>query len=304
MSENERDIREQAMSPTIHKLAKALSFAQGEMEGAKKGSENPFFRKKYADLWEVWTACREQLSKNGLAVVQTTEETDTGDIMMITTLMHESGEWIRGRLRMKPVKQDPQGYGSCITYARRYSLAAIVGVCPEDDDGNAASKSKNDVLPPKEVSPGKAPASLSPAIITKQQGQDIFLKATANGWPMSAVKDYMADVCGVEKSAEIKVQDYSTLMRRMDSVPMICKRQLARMNILLDKVCPGILGESKEKIRKDQHNMVGDALQVEPPKSLNDLAWEQADKVNDILGTLSRNMDNGIPKETTEKEPF
>jgi len=295
MSENEY-VKEAAMSVSISKLAKALSAAQGEMEGAKKGCENPFFKRKYADLWEVWQACREPLAKNGLAVVQTTEECQSGDILMITTLMHESGEWTRGRLKMKPVKQDPQGYGSCITYARRYALAAIVGVSPEDDDGNTASSGDKKAETPK-TAPKKPAASPKSTVITKQQGQDIFLKATANKWATSAVKDHMKDICGVEKSAEIKPADYTKLMAAMESEPMISKRQLARVNILLNKVCPGE--------RQDQHNMVGDALQIEPPKSLNDLTWAQAEKANEVLFQLELQMAQApVPTEETTQEAF
>jgi len=125
-------------SESIAKLAEALSKTQGQIKGALKDTDNPFFKRKYADLTSVWDACREQLSSNGLSVVQTTDDSESG-VIVETFLIHSSGEWIGGRLRMKPVKDDPQGVGSAITYARRYALAAIVGVAPEDDDGNEAS---------------------------------------------------------------------------------------------------------------------------------------------------------------------
>lgn len=131
-------------STTLAELAKALSKAQGEIKGAIKDSNNPFFKASYADLASVWDACRKPLSENGLAIIQTSLESP--DMVIIeTTMIHNSGEWVRGKLSMKPVKNDPQGIGSCITYARRYALAAIVGVSPEDDDGNdATGKSKTD----------------------------------------------------------------------------------------------------------------------------------------------------------------
>lgn len=138
---------DQTMSATIGKLTEALSKAQSEMEGATKDSNNPFYNSTYADLASVWDACRRPLSKHGLAVVQTMG--GGGDVTVITTLCHTSGEWIKGSLTMRPVKSDPQGIGSCITYARRYSLAAIAGVCPEDDDGNSASGLGKDRKPAK-----------------------------------------------------------------------------------------------------------------------------------------------------------
>lgn len=125
-------------SDSIAKLAEALSKAQGAIKNALKDSANPFFKSKYADLASVWEACRKELSENGLSVVQV-PETAEGRISIKTILMHSSGEWITGDLAMLPVKDDPQGVGSCITYARRYALSAFVGIAPEDDDGNAAS---------------------------------------------------------------------------------------------------------------------------------------------------------------------
>ncbi len=127
-------------SETIGELAKALSKAQASMGGATKDKNNPFFKHKYADLSSVWQACKDELTKNGLSVVQTNEVPENGEgVIVETTLLHISGEWITGRLLMKPTKADPQGIGLAITYARRYALAAMVGVCPEDDDANDAS---------------------------------------------------------------------------------------------------------------------------------------------------------------------
>ena len=133
-----------ATSETIGRIADALSKAQGEVETAKRTSRNPFLKSMYADLESVWNACREPLAKNGLAVIQTLDGTPE-NLSVITTLAHSSGEWIRSRLTLKPMKTDPQAVGSAITYGRRYSLAAIVGVAPqdEDDDGNAASRDKD-----------------------------------------------------------------------------------------------------------------------------------------------------------------
>jgi hypothetical protein len=128
-------------SPTIASLAKALSAAQGEVEGAVKGKANPAFRSKYADLAAVWDACREALTKHGLAVVQSPGPCADGRMEMTTMLAHASGEWRRGTLTIPLGKADAHGYGSAVTYSRRFALAAFVGVAPEDDDGNAAAAS-------------------------------------------------------------------------------------------------------------------------------------------------------------------
>jgi len=142
---------DETMSHTIAKLADALSQAQGELTGAIKDSSNPFFKSKYADLAAVQDAIRIPFSKHGLAYIQTTEPHETG-VVVITLLAHKSGEWIRGKLRMTPTKNDPQGIGSCITYARRYSLAAIAGIAQVDDDAEGAT---NRNKPEKKVVPNK-----------------------------------------------------------------------------------------------------------------------------------------------------
>lgn len=135
-------------SENINELAAALAKAQGEIKSAAKDSTNPHFKSRYADLASVWDACRAALSKHGLSVAQLTATTDTGKVRVTTTLMHASGQWIEGDLDVKPGQDTAQGIGSTITYCRRYALAAMVGVAPDDDDdGNAASERPNGVRP-------------------------------------------------------------------------------------------------------------------------------------------------------------
>lgn len=129
-------------SEQINEIAAALAKAQGQIEGAKKGRENPHFRSKYADLASIWDACREALSTNGLSVVQTTAPSGRDEVVVITRLAHASGQWYEGVLALPVSKSDAQGFGSALTYTRRYALSAMVGVAPEDDDGNAAAAAK------------------------------------------------------------------------------------------------------------------------------------------------------------------
>ena len=124
-------------SPTIAALAAALVKAQSAMGGAKKDSTNPHFRTAYADLASVWDACRAPLANAGLSVVQLVSS-DAAHAIIETILAHSSGEWVSSTLAVPLTKADAQGLGSAITYGRRYALAAIVGVCPADDDGEAA----------------------------------------------------------------------------------------------------------------------------------------------------------------------
>ncbi len=124
-------------SPTIAALAAALVKAQSAMGGAKKDSTNPHFRTAYADLASVWDACRAPLANAGLSIVQLVSSDPTHAIIE-TILAHSSGEWVSSLLAVPLTKADAQGLGSAITYGRRYALAAIVGVCPADDDAEAA----------------------------------------------------------------------------------------------------------------------------------------------------------------------
>jgi hypothetical protein len=123
--------------PPIADLAAALCKAQAEMEGAKKDATNPHFKTNYADLASVWAAIREPLTKNGLAVVQLLRSIQ-GGVEVETILLHSSGQQISDVFAVPATKNDAQGYGSAATYARRYALMAMVGVAPEDDDGNGA----------------------------------------------------------------------------------------------------------------------------------------------------------------------
>lgn len=127
-------------SEQINEIADALSKAQGEMMGAEKDHVNPHFRSKYADLASVWSACRTALTKHGIAVAQPIDSDDAGKVFVETMLLHSSGQYITGRFSIQPGKPDAHGVGSAITYMRRYALAAMVGVAPDDDDGNAASQ--------------------------------------------------------------------------------------------------------------------------------------------------------------------
>ena len=134
-------------------IASALVRAQRGFAPALKTSTNPHFRSKYVDLAGCIEAVVDALNSAGIALVQRTSEDSTG-VTVETVFVHESGETLEcGKLHVPAAKQDPQGYGSALTYARRYSLMAACGIAPEDDDGNAASKvpkvsaTKTDLVP-------------------------------------------------------------------------------------------------------------------------------------------------------------
>lgn len=124
----------------MNHIAKAFVAAKKAFAPALKTSSNPHFKSKYADLAGCLEAVNDALLEAGIAVYQETFECSDG-VIVETVFMHESGETLRGgKLHVPAAKQDPQGYGSALTYARRYSLMAACGIAAEDDDGNAASK--------------------------------------------------------------------------------------------------------------------------------------------------------------------
>lgn len=115
----------------------ALAKAQGEIKNAARDSTNPHFRHKYADLAAVKEACWEALTKNGITPIQMPVNIGQ-NVGVVTLLGHSSGQWIESTIFVQPTKFDAQGVGSVITYLRRYALAAMAGVAPDDDDGEAA----------------------------------------------------------------------------------------------------------------------------------------------------------------------
>lgn len=125
---------------THQSIAAALAAAQMEMGKALKQSTNPHFRSKYADLGNVMDACIPALNQNGIAVIQPTGEDEHGRHVKTVLIHGTSGETLECVVPLIVQKNDMQGYGSAVTYARRYGLMAMAGIAPEDDDGNGAKK--------------------------------------------------------------------------------------------------------------------------------------------------------------------
>jgi hypothetical protein len=124
----------------MQKIATALVKAQKAFGPALKSSTNPHFKSRYADLAACDEAVIDALNNNGIALIQQSHECADG-VIIETLFVHESGETLSGgKLHVPATKQDAQGYGSAMTYARRYSLQAACGIAPEDDDGNNASR--------------------------------------------------------------------------------------------------------------------------------------------------------------------
>lgn len=189
MSDNE------TTSISVASIFAALAKAQGEMKGAKKDATNPHFKQKYADLASIWDACRVALSENGLCVIQTTSQAGAVGVCVVTTMGHSSGEWVRGEMYVPVSKQDAQGFGSAITYARRYALAAIVGVAPEDDDGEAAVGT-----PRPGHGPIKAPAPQATPVDEMTLKASVIATAIKVATSPGALNELWADVIELSKA--------------------------------------------------------------------------------------------------------
>jgi len=185
------------MSTEIGKLTEALCNAQARIEGAKEDATNPFFKSKYADLSSIWRACKKPLCENGLAIFQTIE--NGGDkIYLVTTLAHTSGQWMRSYMPVIMTKQDPQSVGSAVTYSRRYALSAMVGVCPADDDAEAA------------MQPIRKP---SMPVISKAQVEE--LEALLKGRPQLA--NELLDWADVDDINQIPCTKFSGAMKAIEA---------------------------------------------------------------------------------------
>jgi hypothetical protein len=161
-------------SDQINEIALALSKAQSQIKGVMEDSVNPHFKNKYASLQSVIDACRDQLATNGLAVTHLLTDLScyTMDFVTIeTVLMHSSGQWISSTFSVPVSKKDAQGFGSAITYARRYSLMAALNLAPTDDDGQAAAAAA-----PKSE---KLPASVIKAISAFKSVDDMYAWASS-----------------------------------------------------------------------------------------------------------------------------
>ena len=177
----------------MKQIAAALVKAQQAFGPALKTHSNPAFRSKYADLSACIEAVIDGLNSNGIFLMQPAHECADG-VTVETVFIHESGEQISaGKLHVPAVKQDPQGYGSALTYARRYSLMAACGIAPEDDDGNAASKPRQQARQP------------DPAHITPKQAADVQALIDEVGADKVAFLAWVAQMSGahIEKLADI-----------------------------------------------------------------------------------------------------
>ena len=190
----------------MENICKAFVKFQSEFKGMKPDSSNPFFKSTYISLDGILETARPILAKNGLAVIQ--EATGDGEYIFVKTkLIHESGEMIETEvLKMKPQKNDPQSMGSCITYSKRYQLAALLGICEcIDDDANIATYGNNNLEQSK--STGKLSA--------KQVGRLLAIGLKA-GIKEPEIKKVIKAEFGKDKIEDLSIEAYNSICSRLE----------------------------------------------------------------------------------------
>jgi len=198
-------------------LFKAIAAAQGEFTTVEKNAKNPHFNSKFAPLDSIIEMIRPILPKHGLAVVQFTDIPESGNGVIIETIItHESGQYISGRLGMPTVKQDPQGYGSSITYGRRYALGAALGIVSDEDvDGNqpeGAEKQTRAQQRPQQGAKTGVEGQTATDLISEAQQKMIFAKMKAKGLAPERLKEAFK----VESSKVLKKDQMNDILAWID----------------------------------------------------------------------------------------
>ena len=206
-------------SDSVAALAAALAAAQGEFKAVPKKAENPFFKSKYADLPSVVLAASEILAKHGLSVSQMPDFDGEHDLLT-TTVMHSSGEWVEASARLHLAKDDPQGQGSAITYARRYAFSGALGiVTDEDDDGEAATHAREATPTTRTAPSAPRPQASGSGVPCPTDGctGHLVQRATKTGKNPGSpylVCDTGKNGCGLQPIWNATLEDYAARMGR------------------------------------------------------------------------------------------
>jgi hypothetical protein len=186
----------------INEIATALVAAQAEMKNAIKDSTNPHFKSSYADIASVIDSIRGPLTKNGLAFTQIPKlHLESGEWTLVTKLLHKSGQTLENECPIIVAKDDAQGFGSALTYARRYGLQALTGQAADDDDGNLAAKNPP-AEKPKDKPAAKAPAPKESDPVSKYQIDQLMELTDKKGIPIARMQELLK-LMGLTKSVEL-----------------------------------------------------------------------------------------------------
>ena len=250
-----------SQSAELDQLATDLCGAQSQIQGAIKDRQNPAFRSTYADLSSVWDACRAPLTSHGLSVTQHPGRLEDGSVSLTTILLHKSGQHISSVCSAVPKDQSPAAVGSILTYLRRYALASVAGVAPEDDDGQAASS-------PAPSSPARQAAPMSQEETAFRRTVDKVAQ-TFNG-TVESIERLPPRATGIDPSCPTCG---STMW---DNRP---KKQSGEMNPKApdfkckDKSCQGVIWKHKEEARGPAPQTRGPLLEQAPPPSDDDMPF-------------------------------
>ena len=184
-------------SESIAALADALAKAQGAMKNAAFNKMNPHFKKKYADLSSVREATIKPLNDNGLSIMQVVTTEESGAPVLISRLMHKSGEWIEASYPLPITPLKPQELGSAITYARRYSWASLCGIAADDDD---------------DAELGNNSTTLGQAKISQEQCDWLLTLMEQYGADQKAFEKYMK----VENIADLPASRYDEAIKALE----------------------------------------------------------------------------------------
>jgi hypothetical protein len=209
------------MSPEIGELAKAMINVQQNLQPVKKNAKGQF---TYADIGAISESCRDALHENGFAVIQTGDADCSEGGALVTSLLHESGQWIRGAFPMVFDKPTSQAQGSAITYLRRYSLAALLGILTEDDDGHKASESNGSThaSTPAAGHPSGAPSGGggggSSSTISEAQVKRMYAKTKAAHLDKESLKAHVLANTGKDSLLDVsKGAEYDSICKWLDS---------------------------------------------------------------------------------------
>jgi hypothetical protein len=196
-------------SESIKELATALASLQSEIQNPKNTADNPFYHSKYAPLPDILTMARPLLSKHGLSVIQSPGG-DGQHITISTLLMHKSGEWIELEpLTLTAEKLTPQGAGSAITYGRRYTISALLGISSEDDDDGNSLEGK------RESNQGAEPHKN----LSEAQVKRLFAIANSKGYNAESVKKAALKKYNVTEIAQLTKQQYDEMCNGYEGLP-------------------------------------------------------------------------------------
>ncbi|MFC4077181.1 ERF family protein [Salinithrix halophila] len=219
-------------SENTQEICKALVAFHGEVGRITKDGQNPHLKNRYATIDQIIEEIRPILASHGLFIMQMPTNTEAGEIQMTTRIFHTSGQWMESPvLTLKPQKMDPQGIGSAVTYARRYSLTSFLSLnTGEDDDGNSASAPTQQRKVPAK---GKAPAAQKPGqkaggpqgLASQDQRRKLFAKGcTEKGLTKDQLKKLVNYQTGKDSTVKLtpkEIDDLVKLIEAMDGAELV-----------------------------------------------------------------------------------